>query len=126
MKRALSILTVLTAAAMLAACGGKAASDANTAAGAMQNASNTAANAMATAASDAGDAMTGAQSPNINCGAVKPVWVNLKTKAYHEPGDQYYGKTKHGQFMCPSQAKKEGYHPAGGGNMESSGKHSKN
>ncbi len=50
---------------------------------------------------------------DVNCGAVKPVWVNLHTKAYHEPGDPYYGRTKNGKYMCPSQAAAQGYHPAG-------------
>jgi hypothetical protein len=49
----------------------------------------------------------------LNCGAVKPVWVNLHTKAYHEAGDPYYGRTKNGQYMCPSVAAQQGYHPAG-------------
>lgn len=49
----------------------------------------------------------------LNCGAVKPVWVNMHTKAYHEPGDPYYGRTKNGQYMCPSAAAQQGYHPAG-------------
>lgn len=49
----------------------------------------------------------------LNCGAVKPVWVNLHTKAYHEPGDPYYGRTKNGQYLCPSAAAQQGYHPAG-------------
>jgi hypothetical protein len=49
----------------------------------------------------------------LNCGAVKPVWVNLKSKAYHEAGDPYYGKTAHGQYMCPSAATAAGYHLAG-------------
>ncbi len=127
MKRLFSIFAALAAAATLAACGGKAASDNNTASAAMQNASNTATSAMGdTSGSGTSGAMGGAQVPTINCGAVKPVWVNLTSKAYHEPNDPYYGKTKHGQFMCPSEAKKEGYHPAGGGSMESSGKHHKN
>lgn len=56
----------------------------------------------------------GAMAPvNVNCGAVKPVWVNLSSKAYHEPGDPWYGRSKHGQYMCPSQAAAQGYHPAG-------------
>ena len=52
--------------------------------------------------------------PGMTCGAVQPVWVNTKTHVYHEPSDPYYGRTKHGQYLCPSQAKKEGYHKAGG------------
>ena len=51
--------------------------------------------------------------PGMTCGAVQPVWVNTKTHVYHEPSDPYYGRTKHGQYMCPSQAAKEGYHAAG-------------
>lgn len=50
---------------------------------------------------------------DLNCGAVKPVWVNTHTKAYHEAGDPYYGRTKNGKYMCPSAAAAEGDHPAG-------------
>jgi hypothetical protein len=50
---------------------------------------------------------------NLNCGATKPVWVNEHTKAYHEPGDPYYGRTKAGQYMCASVAVAQGYHAAG-------------
>lgn len=50
---------------------------------------------------------------DLNCGAVKPVWVNLSTKAYHESADPYYGRTKNGKYMCPSAAQAAGYHPAG-------------
>jgi len=49
-----------------------------------------------------------------NCGAVKAVWANTKTKVYHEANDPMYGHTKHGKYMCPSVAKREGYHLAGG------------
>ncbi len=52
--------------------------------------------------------------PGMTCGAVRAVWVNTKTRVYHEPSDPYYGRTKHGEYMCPSQAVKEGYHKAGG------------
>ncbi|MGZ3527545.1 MAG: hypothetical protein ACXVAO_07555 [Vulcanimicrobiaceae bacterium] len=56
----------------------------------------------------------------LNCGAVKPVWVNLRTKAYHEPADPYYGRTKYGKYMCPSAAQAAGFHPAGRKNGSSS------
>jgi len=50
---------------------------------------------------------------DVNCGAVKPVWVNLNTKAYHTSDDPYYGKTKNGKYECPSAAVADGYHAAG-------------
>ncbi len=53
--------------------------------------------------------------PVPNCGATKAVWVNLNTKAYHEPDDPAYGKTKHGEYLCPSQATAQGFHAAGAG-----------
>lgn len=52
-----------------------------------------------------------------NCGAVKAVWVNLNSKVYHEPGDVYYGKTAHGEYLCPAQAKAQGFRPSGGAMM---------
>lgn len=55
------------------------------------------------------------QPPGLSCGAVQPVWVNTKSHVYHVSTDPLYGRTKHGQYMCPSQAVKEGYHKAAGG-----------
>jgi hypothetical protein len=52
--------------------------------------------------------------PDVQCGAVLPVWVNTSTHVYHVSTDPYYGRTKHGQYMCPSQAKAAGYHASGG------------
>ena len=67
-----------------------------------------------------GTQMSNENASNIpDCGAVKAVWVNTKTKVYHEPGDPMYGHTKHGKYMCPSQAKKEGDRPAGGAHHKS-------
>ena len=57
---------------------------------------------------------TGASGTIPDCGAVKAVWVNTKTHVYHEPTDPMYGKTKHGEYMCPAAAKKAGNRPAKG------------
>ena len=78
---------------------------------------STAANAPMGGMDSSGEAMApgtlATQPPNMQCGAVQPVWVNTKSHVYHEPNDPYYGRTKHGKYMCPSQAVKEGYHKAG-------------
>jgi len=49
----------------------------------------------------------------LRCGREKPVWVNLKSKAYHEFGDPYYGRTKNGEYLCASDAEAKGFHAAG-------------
>ena len=40
------------------------------------------------------------------------VWANSRTKVYHMPGTPRYGKTKHGKFLCMSQATSMGFHAA--------------
>lgn len=119
--RSLVIIPVLAIALSgLTACGG---GKSNTASNAAGNAANMAGNS----ANAASNAVSNAKPPD--CGAVQAVWVNLNSKVYHNPGDPYYGKTKHGEYLCPSQAKAQGFHPAGGGmsssNQMTSGRHHK-
>ncbi len=101
---ATATLTVLT----LAGCGGhKTTSTTNTTSTKDASMGQSTAGAMA-------PTTTGAMNASaLDCGAVKPVWVNMKSKAYHEPGDPYYGKTKNGKYMCPRAAQAAGYHAAG-------------
>jgi hypothetical protein len=54
---------------------------------------------------------------NLDCGSAKPVWVNTHTHVYHVAGDPVYGRTKHGAYMCPQEARTAGYHAAGAGHM---------
>lgn len=52
---------------------------------------------------------------NLNCGTSQPVWVNQRSRAYHEPADPLYGRTKHGAYMCEQAAIAAGYHKAHAG-----------
>jgi hypothetical protein len=78
---------------------------------------STAANAPMGGVNSSGEAMApgtlATVPPGLNCGAVSPVWVNTKSHVYHEPSDPYYGRTKHGEYLCPADAVKQGYHKAG-------------
>jgi Trypsin-like peptidase domain len=42
------------------------------------------------------------------------VWVNIPSHVYHCPGDRWYGKTKHGEFMAQGEAQKKRDRPANG------------
>jgi hypothetical protein len=53
------------------------------------------------------------QAAKGHCPGDAIVWVNLSgSKAYHPSGDRYYGKTKHGAFMCQKEADQSGFHAA--------------
>jgi hypothetical protein len=55
------------------------------------------------------------QSAKGHCPGDAVVWVNLGgSKAYHISGTKFYGKTKHGAFMCQKEADQSGFHAAGG------------
>ncbi len=104
--RALVLLSIVgITLAGIVACGGGKSSNAN-------NAASTGASRSAATAEPMEGAAANVAPPN--CGAVQAVWVNLKTKVYHEPSDPYYGKTAHGEYLCPSAAKAKGFRPSGG------------
>jgi hypothetical protein len=110
-----NLLAIITVVALAACGGGKSESSASSAQATASP--STAANAPMGGMNASGEAMApgtlATVPPGLNCGAVRAVWVNVKTHVYHEPSDPYYGRTKHGEYMCPSQAVKEGYHKAG-------------
>ena len=45
-----------------------------------------------------------------HCPTDTVVWANTSSKAYHMSGTKYYGKTKHGAYMCLKDADTAGYH----------------
>ncbi len=64
--------------------------------------------------SRAADQFTSEQAAKSHCPGDSVVWVNLSgSKAYHTKGNRYYGKTKHGAFMCQKEADQSGFHAAG-------------
>lgn len=47
------------------------------------------------------------------CPGGQVAWANTRTHVLHEPGTQYFGKTKHGAYVCKNVALKSGYHEPG-------------
>jgi hypothetical protein len=100
------VAALAVAALSVAACAGSKSSNAN--------ASSSPASAMAGAGSGQMAAPAAGSGTPPDCGAVQAVWVNLNSRVYHLPSDPVYGKTKHGEYLCPAQAKAQGFRPAGG------------
>ena len=46
------------------------------------------------------------------CGSDAVVWVNLRSRAYHEAGSRSYGATKVGAYMCEKESLSAGFHAA--------------
>lgn len=103
-----TIVSLLVAAAIVAGCGGGSQSSSSQA---------TSAPSPTTEAQREQAALpTSSMQPvpkDLGCSASDIVWVNMKTKAYHEPGDPYYGRTKNGKYMCKADADAAGDHAAG-------------
>lgn len=53
-----------------------------------------------------------------NVGSDVKVWANPKSMVYHCPATRYYGATKNGEYMTEDEARKSGYHAAGGRQCE--------
>jgi hypothetical protein len=45
-----------------------------------------------------------------HCGSDEVLWANTSSHALHDPGTKYYGKTKHGGYVCKDMAVNAGYH----------------
>lgn len=105
---------IAAAAVFAAGCSGSSNSSSST------STANSSAPTTATAAATAGTSMSGSMAmasaapvpPDLKCPDAI-VWVNTSSKAYHMAGDKFYGRTKHGQYMCQSTAEGKGYHMAG-------------
>ena len=72
----------------------------------------TAAKTTAVTTSGAGKFASESQAAQT-CGASNVVWANTSTKVFHVQGDQYFGHTKHGAFMCKTTATAGGFHLSG-------------
>jgi hypothetical protein len=75
-------------------------------------------------ASGAGDGSTGAGKPpgfptetaaQAHCASDQVVWLNTKSKVYHEKGTLYYGHTKQGAYVCRKEADAAGDHDSKNG-----------
>jgi hypothetical protein len=50
---------------------------------------------------------------NAHCPGSEVVWSSLgKGRSFHTSGSRYYGKTKHGAYVCKSDALTAGFHQA--------------
>lgn len=44
-----------------------------------------------------------------HCPSDTVVWLNTRTGIYHEKGMRWYGRTKHGAYVCKKEADAAGY-----------------
>ncbi|MCK8783937.1 hypothetical protein M0638_06025 [Roseomonas sp. NAR14] len=43
------------------------------------------------------------------CGEDPVVWANLNSRALHEAGSPYFGRTRRGAYLCRSEAERDGF-----------------
>lgn len=68
----------------------------------------------APAPSLASNQFTSEPAAKSHCPGDTIVWANTgSSKAYHLSGSRYFGKTKHGAYMCRKDADTSGFHVAG-------------
>ena len=48
------------------------------------------------------------QDAQRHCPADNVVWLNLPTSIYHLKGERWYGRTKHGAYVCEKEADQAG------------------
>jgi hypothetical protein len=69
--------------------------------------------ATGTAKLPAADAFKTSAAAQAHCPGDVVVWSTLsKSKAYHLAASRYYGKTKHGAYVCEKDANAAGFHQA--------------
>ena len=89
----------------------------NAAGNAASSAATNTKNAAAGATQKVAAAVTGQYdneaAAKAHCPTDTVVWGNASSKAYHLAGTKYYGKTKHGSYMCQKDAMTDGFHARG-------------
>jgi hypothetical protein len=51
---------------------------------------------------------TSEQEAQQHCPADSVVWLNVPTGIYHLKGERWYGRTKHGAYVCEKEADQAG------------------
>ena len=119
------ILVLIVGVAVLCACGGGARSTSTDKVGTTSVATAPALPEGSPVTAPSGEMQPANGTPpqpipsGLGCPADEIVWVNTSKHVYHYANDQYYGRTKHGTYMCERDAQRE--HDRAAGSKKSSG-----